>query len=282
MMNRLPEVNPNAGRAINGRHDEVPMPTPNMSTPDIVLHQFRASHYNDKVRWALAHKGIRHNRISYLPGPHQPAMKKLSGQTSTPVLVMEGVATYGSAAIIDRLESAFPEPALYPSEASERDAALAIQSRFDNEVGPATRTVAFTVFVRELGYVCRLFGGDASPVQRGLYRLALPLVKPIMAKTNGVTDPDNVTKAQEITRQALDWIANETRDREFLVGGRFTVADLTVAALIAPVVQLDHPDMCPAEPVPEALRTLYARWANHPGVQWVQRRYRDNRPTSPR
>ena len=188
----------------------------------------------------------------------------------------------GSAAIIDDLESAYPEPALYPSDAAERDAALAIQSRFDTEVGPATRTVVFTVFVRELGYVCRLFGGDASPLQRDLYRLALPLVKPIMAKTNRVTDPANVTRAQEITRLALDWIATETRDREFLVGGRFTVADLTAAALMAPIVQLDHPDMCPATPVPDALRTLNARWADHPGVQWVQRRYRDNRPTVPR
>jgi len=136
--------------------------------------------------------------------------------------------------------------------------------------------------VNELGYVDRLFGGDASAFQRGGYRLMLPLVKPLMARANGVTDPTNVARAFDITRQTLDWIAKETRDRPFLVGGRFSVADLTVAALMSPVVRLDHPDMRPAEPVPEALVQLLAEWKDHPGVQWVQRQYRENRPPDPR
>ena len=249
-----------------------------MPTPSIVLHQFRASHYNDKVRWALAFKGLKHERVSYLPGPHQIPIKKLSGQTSTPVLVIDGRAIAGSAEIVDTLEAKFPEPHLFPAASAEREQALAIVDRFDREVGPATRTAAFTVFVQELGYVSRLFGGDASTIQRGVYRMVLPLVKPVMAKTNGVTDPANVARAFDTIRQTLDWIAEATRDHFFLVGDRFSVADLTVAALMSPVVKLEHPDMRQAEPVPEALVELLAQWKDHPGVLWVQRQYRENRP----
>lgn len=252
-----------------------------MASPSIVLHQFRGSHYNDKVRWALAFKGLKHERVTHLPGPHQITIKKLSGQTSTPVLVIDGRAIAGSAVILDALEAKFPEPRLFPASSAEREQALAIVDRFDREVGPATRTVAFTVFVNELGYVSRLFGGDASPLQRGIYRAVLPLVKPLMAKANGVTDPATVTKAFDTTRQILDWIAEATRDRFYLVGDRFTVADLTVAALMSPIVKLEHPDMRQAEPVPEALVTLLAQWKDHPGVQWVQRQYRENRPPDP-
>lgn len=252
-----------------------------MPTSSIILHQFRASHYNDKVRWALAFKGLKHQRVSHLPGPHQIPIKKLSGQTSTPVLVIDGRAIAGSAVIIDALETKFPEPRLFPARSAEREQALAIVDRFDREVGPATRTAAFTVFVEELGYVARLFGGDASPLKRGMYRMMLPLVKPLMAKANGVTDPANVAKSFDTIRQALDWIAEATRDRFFLVGDQFSIADLTVAALMSPIVTLEHPDMRPAEPTPEALVQLLAQWKDHPGVLWVQRQYRENRPADP-
>ena len=56
----------------------------------VVLHQFAYSHYNEKVRWALDYKKLPHDRINYLPGPHMGAIKKMTGQTSTPVLEIDG------------------------------------------------------------------------------------------------------------------------------------------------------------------------------------------------
>lgn len=253
-----------------------------MTEATIVLYQFRASHFNDKVRWALAFKSLAHQRKTLLPGPHQGTIRKLSGQTSTPVLELEGRVIAGSAAIIDALERRFPSPALYPDDANQRQEALDIQTRFDRELGPATRILAFTVFVNELGYVSRLFGGETSPLQRGVYRLVLPLVKPIMAKTNGVTDPENVKRSAVIMRQALDWIAESTAQRKFLVGDSFSVADLTAAALLSPIMQLEHPDMRPAAPVPAALEGLWNEWKEHPAIRWAKGIYRDHRPADAR
>lgn|GEM_PF-4697714 len=83
----------------------------------------------------MAFKNLRHERVSLLPGPHQIPIKKLSCQTSTPVLVIDGQSIAGSAAIIDVLETKFPEPRLFPATSAERDQALAIVDRFDRDVG---------------------------------------------------------------------------------------------------------------------------------------------------
>ncbi len=242
----------------------------------LVLHQFRGSHFNDKVRWALAHKQLLHLRISHLPGPHQAAMRKLSGQTSTPVLTIDDEVIAGSARIIDALEQRFPQRPLYLRDARLRAEALALQARFDAEVEPATRTVAFSVFVRELGYVARLFAHGESLPKRWGYRMALPAVRPLMAKANGVT-PENVARSFDAVERALDWVATAARQGA-LVGNEFSVADLTVAALLSPVVLLDHPDMRQRPPVPVALTELLSRWQGHPAVPWVQAQYREHRP----
>ncbi|MDA1077208.1 MAG: glutathione S-transferase N-terminal domain-containing protein [Proteobacteria bacterium] len=101
----------------------------------ITLHQFEFSHFNDKARWALTWKGLEHKRISYLPGPHMPAIRRLSGQNQTPVLSLDDEVIAGSASIIDRLEQLHPEPALYPQDPQQRKAALDWQQRYDETVG---------------------------------------------------------------------------------------------------------------------------------------------------
>jgi len=53
---------------------------------DLELFQFRYSHFNEKVRWALDHKALSHRRTDLLPGPHASTIKKMTGQTQTPVL----------------------------------------------------------------------------------------------------------------------------------------------------------------------------------------------------
>ena len=245
---------------------------------EVVLHQFLYSHFNEKARWALAFKNIPHQRRSHLPGPHMIELKRLSGQTQTPVLTVDGEVIAGSAAIIDFLEANHPEPALYPKDPSRREEALSIQRTFDAEVGPATRTALFSVLVNEGGYLTRMFARDANPVSSLLYWVTFPLARGLIARANGVTDPDNVTRAFETTRRALDQVAEQTRETGYLCGAEFSVADLTAAALLAPLLALNHPDMARPRPVPKSLQTLYQRWDGHPAMNWVRRQYELHRP----
>jgi hypothetical protein len=81
-----------------------------VTRPEIVLHQFPASHFNEKARWALDWKGLPHRRASYLPGPHAPRIRRLTGQTATPVLELCCAALLAPLASPAHPDMALPEP----------------------------------------------------------------------------------------------------------------------------------------------------------------------------
>ena len=236
------------------------------------LHQFVSSHFNEKARWALDYKGLEHQRINYLPGPHRRAMVKLSGQPATPVLQTGDNVIAGSAAIIDHLEQQHPAPALYPEDLSLRRQALDLAEHWDKVTGPAVRTAAFSVFVDEPGYLAMTFSSGKAVLKRIGYRLMIPLVLPVIRNANGV-NPENVERSLRLTEQALDQVAEQARTTGYLVGDQFSVADLTAASLLAPIASVKHPDMRRQEPQPDKLRVLLQRWSNHDAITWVNRMY---------
>ncbi len=250
-----------------------------MPTHDLVLHMFPSSHYNEKARWALDWKGLAHVRIPYLPGPHAPQMQRLSGQPQTPVLVLNGAPVAGSANIVDALERAFPQRPLYPADPALRERALEVQRRFDDEVGPAVRTVVFAEMLPELDYLCALFTKGQPAWKRRFYRALAPLVRPLIAKGNAVT-PENVPRALARTERALDEAAALIGPSGQIAGDAFSIADLTVAALLAPLVSLDHADMARPLPVPARIEAMSARFAHHDAIAWVRAQYAKHRPAS--
>lgn len=248
--------------------------------PAIVLHQFARSHYNEKARWVLDWKGIPHRRRTYFPGPHAPAMLRLSGQRTTPVLAIEGQVIPGSAAILAALDARFPARPLLPTEPALAARALALQGHFDAEVGPAVRTAVFSVLIREPDQLCRTFSQGKPAWSSALYRMAFPLTRPLIARANGVRDPADIERAFARSEAALDFVTREVGPSGQLVGEAFSLADLACAALLAPLVSLEHPDMRTPEPCPAALAAFQARFASHPGAGWVREQYRQHRPPS--
>src|SRR5229473_725889 len=74
-----------------------------------VLWHFTFSHFNEKARWALDYKGIRHVRHPLVPGFHASTVRRMTGQTAMPVLQMNGRTIHDSTRIIAALEEASPE-----------------------------------------------------------------------------------------------------------------------------------------------------------------------------
>jgi glutathione S-transferase len=244
----------------------------------LTVHQFIASHFNEKVRWALDYKGLTHRRETYLPGPHFPVIKKLSGGPSTtPLLQHDGGTISGSAAIIDWLERRYPEPALLPSDTALRDKALALQARFDASIGPATRTLLFEVLLKEPDYLCDTFSASKPWLKRLAFRATFPAAKGFIRKGNGVF-PDNIARSRHITQAALDEVAAGVASTGYLVGSRFSIADLCAASLLAPLTNVSHPDMQRIEPMPDSVQSFLAQWADHAAIAWVHQMYERHRP----
>jgi len=250
-----------------------------MSVSDRVLHQFRFSHFNEKARWALDHKGLPHRRRSYLPGMHVMPMLWRSGQKQLPVLCEDGSAVVGSAAIIDHLERLCPDPPLYPAEPGQRRRALELQRWFDAEIGAPIRAAGFHDWLGDGTFMAAIFAGWKGPVVHGLYRAAFPLLRRVMRADMGLTAAaaaDGLVR----TAQALDLVGREAGPDGYLVGDRFSVADLTAAAILAPTVMpAAFPYPLP-RPYPEVFEGWLARWRGHPGTAWVQDMYARHRGTS--
>lgn len=248
-----------------------------MQENPIELHQFSQSHFNEKVRWALDYKGVPHVRINYLPGPHAPQMMRMTGQNQVPVLRIDGKPIHGSATILDTIEKRFPDPPLYPADANQCEEALAIQEKLDKELGPEVRRVAFDTMIDDGDFMVTTFASEKPAWKRKLYRAAFPLTRLIMKKSMNIT-PATGKRAKERVDVLLDYLAEKSSGTGYLVGDRFSVADLTAAALLGPVALVEHPDMRKPLPHPPRYAELCAHWAVHPGMRWAHEIWSKHRP----
>jgi glutathione S-transferase len=88
-----------------------------------------------------------------------------------------------------------------------------------------------------------------------------------------VTDED---AQYRITRDGLDRLEAELDGGDYLVGDRFTVADLTAAALFYPLV-LPPEGPIEVDTVPAALEEIRASVADRSGYRWVRDMYARHR-----
>jgi glutathione S-transferase len=248
-----------------------------MQESPIELHQFSHSHFNEKVRWALDYKGVPHVRINYIPGPHAPQIRRMTGQNQVPVLRIDGRAVHGSATILDLIEQRFPSPPLYPADSRLREEALALQTRLDAELGPEVRRAAFETMLENGAFVVATFASEKAAWKRRAFLAAFPLVRKAMTKSMNIT-PETGRRAKQRVDKLLDFLAEKSEATGYLVGDSFSVADLTAAALVGPVALVDHPDMRQSEPRPPRFSALCAEWAVHPGMTWAREIWSRHRP----
>jgi len=107
------------------------------------LLEFPHSHYCEKARWALDHKGIPYQAVAIMPGFHMITVRKYAADTSVPVLLDNNEAVQGSSEIINYLEQKHPACPLTPTDAVERRACLEIERAMDEKLGENIRRVLY-------------------------------------------------------------------------------------------------------------------------------------------
>jgi glutathione S-transferase len=243
-----------------------------------VLWHIRISHYSEKVRWALDHKSVDYARRAPLPGLHMPLalwLTRGSGFT-LPVLQLDGTGIGDSTAIIAELERRFPEPPLYPADPAERRRALELEDWFDENLGAYVRRLAF----HEAGKDPRQMAAVADRITPGMSkrfgRLTAPATSGFTALRYGSGRAAAAEDARSHVLAALDRLETELGDGEYLVGDRFTVADLTAAALMCPFV-LPREGPLEAQLMPEPYLDWRAQHAGRRGFRWVQQMFARHR-----
>jgi len=245
----------------------------------VVLWHIPVSHYSEKVRWALARKRAEHDRHAPLPGAHiAVALWLTRGRHKTlPVLELDGRRIGDSTAIIAALEERYPEPALYPADPGERRRALELEEFFDEELGPYIRRLVWHEAMADRDAMGEIAARTApkSPLARAP-RLAAAYGSALVNLRYGAGSERGADEARGKVVAAFDRLEAELDGRDHLVGDAFTVADLTAASLLYPVVLPPEAPHVITEP-PPALERFRAPLQERPGYRWVAetfRRYR--------
>ncbi len=244
-----------------------------------VLWHFRFSHFNEKVRWALDWKGVPHVRRALLPGLHVPPVLWMTRQRQVPVLVVDGKPTHDSTSIIALAERLWPERALYPPDGALRRRALELEEHFDQELGPHLRRAMFyDVLPHTQAAVAIMTVGCGAPA-RALYRALFPAVRRVMRADMRIDDAGARLGRAKILA-ALDRIEAELQPSGYLVGESFSVADLTAAALLSPLVLPREFPYQPPVPLPNPARSFREALASRAAFRWAEEMYRRHRGTS--
>jgi glutathione S-transferase len=248
-----------------------------MSYPE--LWQFRFSMYPEKTRWALDYKGVPHLRHSLLPGPHVAQLSLRFGQKAMPILRHDGRVLKNSAAALDYVERTFPDPPLYPADPAQRARALEIQRWLDDEVGPPLRRAAFHDCLPDTEYAARRFAWSEPEWKQKLHVRAFPAIRVIMRLDMQITAA-GAEEGRARALEGLDFVARNAAQTGYLVGDRFSVADLTAATILQSTCFPPEFPVPVPEPRPPGWRRWLERWQGHPGLDYVRRIYRDHRGSS--
>jgi glutathione S-transferase len=243
-----------------------------------LLH-FRVSHYNEKVRWALDFKDWPHRRTALTPGLHLLPVRLRTGQNQLPILKLDGRWLHDSSAILLALERLRPEPPLFPEDPAACARALALEAYFDDEVAPALRRLFWGCYLEDGAACARMATMGSGALKRAIWRALFPLTRPLFRRNMGV-DPIQLDQARARLPEFLARLESEIGPSGYLVGDRFSVADLTAAAVMTALLRPPEFPYPLPEPWPPALVELRESIAEHAASRWIMELYRRHRGVS--
>jgi glutathione S-transferase len=226
------------------------------------------SHYSEKARWALDYKRIAHHRRVLGPDYLIRAWRA-TGRGTLPILFLDARAIGDSTHIIAALEERYPEPPLYPGDATARQRALALEDYFDEQLGPALRAAIVTPLFRHDPDVALRVLTTGMPDKA--YQTLRPLVRifPAYYRFRHRIRDAKLAADRASVNTALERIEQERQGRAYLVGDAFTVADLTAAAMLGVLLQPPQIQYPLRVALPPYLQDYRAALLQHPAAQWA-------------
>lgn len=235
------------------------------------------SHYCEKVRWALDKLRLSYQEEAHTPPFHRFATVPLGGKT-TPVLVAENKVFTDSTDILKYLNSiASDNQKIYPTDAVLSQQVEKLEDLFDKQLGSATRIWGYSYTMNNYQWMQKLWTRNVSVVERTLFPIIFPPMRSITKKAFNI-NPETVAESYKTIQDIFAQVSNMLADgRAYLVGDRFSAADLTFASLAAPAIQPpEHPNKPrPLSELPEKLALEITQFRETVAGDFVMRLYRD-------
>jgi glutathione S-transferase len=238
------------------------------------------SHYCEKARWGLERAGLAYVEEPHPPLLHWPATWRACGGDSTPVLVGGEEVLGDSTDILRWIAKRRPEIGLLPAD--RRAEVDELEELFDETLGPHVRRWVYSYVLDDAPLTRRLLTAGARRREQLAYRVAQPAITASMRRMMQIT-PESAQRSRRKIDEVFSAVDARLADgRRYLCGDRFTAADLTFAALGAPVVLAEGygPSWLPvprASELPPAMRAELDLLRARPAGAFILRMYREER-----
>lgn len=195
------------------------------------------SHYCEKARWALDWLKIPYIEESHVPIFHRLTTRRLGGE-SVPILVTPTGIFKDSTDILHHLNATSQSNQhLYPTNPQLRQEVEQLEELFDSKLGVHIRLWGYQYRELDSREAMREMWCEAAPrFEKAGFEFAFPLMSRIVRRAYNVSAANAASSLQEI-RQIFDLVGRLVDKRNYLVGDSFSAADLTFAALAAPILR---------------------------------------------
>ncbi|MGQ0586628.1 MAG: glutathione S-transferase C-terminal domain-containing protein, partial [Gammaproteobacteria bacterium] len=115
---------------------------------------------------------------------------------------------------------------------------------------------------------------DASPLQRLALNAAFPLIRQLFLRGLD-TSPAAYARSQRIVDRTIGELDRAAAaGKRFMVGDALSVADITAAALLAPLACPEEHPIYSRRDYRQQMASVLAPWRDRPGLAWVRGIYR--------
>jgi glutathione S-transferase len=249
-----------------------------LTTP--VIYLFAISHYCEKALFAFDHFRIVHHSVPLAPGPHIKFCRSLGVDgSSLPVLVDGEFVLQGSAQIVDWAQARNTVPELALETADDTPACREIEQRLDRVFGVHVRRYFYSEALLQQPQLVRpIFCKGLPWTEQLIVRVAWGKICQAMIRGLDL-GPEQGLESRQIIETELAWLDDILADgRQFLVGKRFSRADLAAASLLSTIaLPPQHPTYRNLK-IPPGIAADLALWQQRPSLRWareIYRRYRN-------
>ena len=248
------------------------------------------SHYSEKARWALDRLEVPYVEDRYLPFAHffgglgllprwgfgQP--DSTSTAFSMPALETDHRLVRDSSGIVRyAVDLAKPKGRWGVGDAEVAELA----ERFQVRLGPHSRRIAYAHLLAHHSLLVETVRGVFPPRDAAVFERLAPLAARMLRQVYAIT-PANVARSVERCREECAFAGQLLGRKRFLARGRFTVADLSFATMLAPVLWVSADEgygvpLPPLDRLPVDFRALVESLRATQGGQHALRLFREER-----
>jgi glutathione S-transferase len=242
--------------------------------------------FNELGRWSVESAGVDYEERRQSVVFHIMVSRLKGGAGTTPLLLAGDQKLTDSVDIAEWADAMAPDGGhTYPTDPAAREEAKRLITGWTEELGQATRRMAWEFFIQDLGGAVRWWT-DGTPEWQARFAPALIRASKPAVKVKLGLSKDKLAAAPGIVEAGFDAAAEILADgRPFLGGEKFGIHDIVFSAMASPAIC--PPEGYPAphfgpEDFPQVHADRIRRFREHPAGVHALRMYAEHRSPATR